>query len=705
MPESIYLGIFRSHLIYMNRYLLFFFTLLFYSTLSAQQIYECKDFGFKFVIIHTSERDSFYTVPLITYIKSGSPADMAGMVVGAEMLWIAGEAKAGYSKNLTGLEFLNQINSRQYDCCMILYTTSGWQQRGELYASLLSYTAEFPKANKAPVEGGPKLLGTCVGNCKEDIKTILYENGDVYTGPVVNKVYPDPEASGGKYVSFAESEKIKTDAEAKYLNALAEKKKQDETKAQLAKQKAEEDAAALKKYEDEQAAIVRKKLQADSIINSKSAAEIINMIAAAHPDKLICGVGLEIQKINENWFITAVDPYSPAWLEGLKAGDRITSVALNENYIYDMNKLQILEKLTGDADQMVQLKFVRPSDPGNEMRADMHCFKIYANMQTLAIPGCVSGDCKNGSGVFIDAKGNIYDGKFLNGRLNGTGLIIMPYDSMIIASEFLNGLKNGITTIYMGRSFIHRDASNFGYNGKRSFHCNFVNDIPNGYGSIGYNFEANYSVKYVNGIAQGKALRILNDHQYIYCEPAPDYTLINCLQYEGQPTDLSMVEPVVTSNQTQTTVFTDKTNYGTHSEPANIVQTLRAATEIAKSTSPGFEFHDGGALVFTAEPVFDREYVRIDVPVGKTLKVFFMMEDADMNRVKFIPNNLSYLYENTDGGALTGGSDNVGEGIWLQYYTVTNNYDKNGWVTIEIRTLPADKYYTRTMYYVWGISY
>lgn len=692
----------------MNRKLPFLFIFIVYFFNShAQQIFECKDFGFKFVIVHTSEQDSFYTVPLITYVKNGSPADLAGMITGAEVLYITG-SPLQLAKNLTGIQFLSQINTRPYDCCMTMYTTNGWHERGEHYINMVQINGEvFPNPGKAPVEGGEKLLGSCIENCKEDVKTILYENGDVYTGRVVSKVYPDPDDKTGKYLTLAESEKIIADAELKYINALAEKKREDDLKKEIAKQKADDAAAELKKQQDEQAAIALNKYRADSVINAKSLTEIIQMVAEEHPGKMICGVGLDVQQINGNWFISAVDPYSPAWLEGLKTGDRITSVAINEKYIYDMNKLEIMEQLTGDPDQIVQLKFVRPSDPGNEMRADMHCFKIYANPASVAIPGCISGDCNNGTGIYVDTKGNFYDGIFANGKLNGTGIIIMPHDSLIIASHFLNGLKNGITNIYIGKSFIHRDASNFGYNGKISFYCNFVNDVPDGYGSISYNFEAHYSVRYKNGIAQGKALRILNDHQYIYCEPASNYLLTNCLQYEGSPTDVSMVEPVVasTETQTQTSTFDDPANHQAHNEPANIVSILKTATDMAESTAPGFEFHDGGPLVFTSEAVFDREYLRIQVPAGTSLKIFLMMEDEDMDKVKFIPNHLTYLYENTDGGAVFSGSDNVGDDIWLQYFSVTNNYDKNGSVTIEIRALPADKYFTRTMYYVWGISY
>ena len=693
----------------MIRKLPFLFILLVYFFNSqAQQIYECKDFGFKFVIVHTSERDSFYTVPLITYIKSGSPADMAGMVAGAEMLWIAGEAKAGNSKNLTGLEFLNQINSRQYDCCMILYTTMGWQQRGELYASLISYTAEFPKANKAPVEGGPKLLGTCVGNCKGDIKTILYENGDVYTGPVVNKVYPDPDATGGKYVSFAESEKIKTDAEAIYKNALAEKKKEEDLKKQIAQQKADEEAAALKKYQDEQAAIALKEYRQDSVINVKSLKEILNNIDPANfTNQLVCGIGMDINHVGEYWFVSEIEKYGPAWLAGIKIGDRLTSVALNEQYIYNMNKLEIFQKLTGNLNALVSFTYVRPSEGGNEMRADLHCFKIYNLPASFASGGCLSGDCQNGKGVFQDAKGNIYDGVFSNGKLNDVGSITMPHDSMVIYSVFKNGLKNGFTTVYSGVGQLHRSYDNYLQNAVITFTCNFTNDLPDGYGTISYNYEAHYSVRYINGTVQGKALRIYTDNSYIYCDPTPRYTLTNCLQYDGKPTDVSMVEPPANNNNSNNNNYQEpdpNLNQTTYERPT-IASDLGATLRSIESLTPGYSWTDGGTLVFTYEAVYDQEYLRFSVPPGKKIQINILMENADVGKVKFLPREMSYMYEpNLTGGPLFSMGQVIDGNFFWQVYSISNNYEKTGDILIEIRALPADKYFRRTIAYSWGIS-
>ncbi|MFI5172195.1 MAG: PDZ domain-containing protein [Chitinophagales bacterium] len=680
--------------------------------ISKAQVYECRDFGFKFVMIHTSTPDSFYTIPLITYVRNGSPADMAGMIPGAEMLWLAGEPNAGYSKNLTGEQFLNQLNNRQYDCCLILYTTPGWQQQGEHYVSMISYTAEFPKANRSPVEGGEKLLGTCLVNCKGDVKTILFENGDTYTGNVVNKVYPDPDDINGKYETLLQKEKIKLDAENKYQAALAEKKRKEDLEKQLAQQKADEEAAALQKYYDEQAAIALIKFRQDSVINVKSINEIIGMMdAASFTNKLICGIGMDVVQTNGFWFISKVEKYGPAWLAGLKPGDRLTSVADNAKYIYDMNKFEIISKLTGNINSQVQLTFVRPTDEGNEMAVYMNCFFIYNQPASSVKGGCLTGDCANGKGIYKDGKGNIFDGNFANGKLNGQGTIIMPYDSMVVHSQFINGLKNGNTTIYTGTGSIHRRYDNYLQNNTIYFNSNFINDVPDGYGTISYNFEAYYYVRYSNGVIQGKALRLYTDNLYILCDPTPRYTLTNCMQYEGKPTDVSMMKPAdvaVLNNSNNNTnnnnninpLVSDQTTY----EHENLSRNLHIALNTIQETDYDFTWATESDLIFQPDAIYDLEYVRFTVPAHKTIRINFVMEPEEVELVRFYPRHMSYLYENTDGGELSGGGQNMEGLFYWQYYTITNDYDKAGDILIEIRAVPASKYFTRTVAYSWGIS-
>jgi hypothetical protein len=172
----------------------------------AQQVFECPQFGFKFVISYQFDGYTGNTIPLITYVAKGSPADAGGMMAGTTLIDITG-TKLLFPKNVSGEEVLNRIKNRDYDFSLVVHTTTGWNQQGELYVKMENYQAAvttFPQAKQAPVAGGKNLLGTCVSNCKEDIKTILYENGDIYTGQVVNKVYPDPKYAGGRYITLEE---------------------------------------------------------------------------------------------------------------------------------------------------------------------------------------------------------------------------------------------------------------------------------------------------------------------------------------------------------------------------------------------------------------------------------------------------------------------------------------------------------------------
>ncbi len=60
---------------------------------------------------------------------------------------------------------------------------------------------------------------------------------------------------------------------------------------------------------------------------------------------------------------------------------------------------------------------------------------------------CVIGDCKNGVGTYLWDDGDIYEGSFENGKLNGVGITIM-YDEngMLYGThdgQFRNGMPNG----------------------------------------------------------------------------------------------------------------------------------------------------------------------------------------------------------------------------------------------------------------------
>ena len=56
--------------------------------------------------------------------------------------------------------------------------------------------------------------------------------------------------------------------------------------------------------------------------------------------------------------------------------------------------------------------------------------------------GCVSGDCQNGSGVYIKENGDRYEGEFVNGTLHGKGKVFWT-DGNRYEGDFANGKLDG----------------------------------------------------------------------------------------------------------------------------------------------------------------------------------------------------------------------------------------------------------------------
>lgn len=65
------------------------------------------------------------------------------------------------------------------------------------------------------------------------------------------------------------------------------------------------------------------------------------------------------------------------------------------------------------------------------------------NIQT----GCISGDCKNGSGIFAYADGSKYDGNFHDGELNGLGTWYFPNGDKYVGN-FRDNYSHGNGTLY-----------------------------------------------------------------------------------------------------------------------------------------------------------------------------------------------------------------------------------------------------------------
>lgn len=83
--------------------------------------------------------------------------------------------------------------------------------------------------------------------------------------------------------------------------------------------------------------------------------------------------------------------------------------------------------------------------------------------------GCISGNCKNGEGIYRFESGNIYEGPFVNGKQHGYGKISYQ-NGTVTAGFWANGIKDG--------PFASID------NEDRSFFCIYSNGKKHGYSNI-----------------------------------------------------------------------------------------------------------------------------------------------------------------------------------------------------------------------------
>lgn len=70
-----------------------------------------------------------------------------------------------------------------------------------------------------------------------------------------------------------------------------------------------------------------------------------------------------------------------------------------------------------------------------------------APRRPVASSGCISGNCKRGDGVFVDSKGNRYEGRFANGKYQGQGKLFLK-NGQIVIGEFYMSRPTGIVTRY-----------------------------------------------------------------------------------------------------------------------------------------------------------------------------------------------------------------------------------------------------------------
>lgn len=151
----------------------------------------------------------------------------------------------------------------------------------------------------------------------------------------------------------------------------------------------------------------------------------------------------------------------PADKAGMQKGDIITS--LNSNNLAGLN-LDEVSKLFGEANDNSIISLKRNGTAINDVKISRADRSSFLNV-------CVSGNCQNGEGEFIDLNGHKYTGSFSNGKKSGYGKMN-----------------------YVGNSV---------YNG------NWANDKPTGKGKIVLENGNTYEGDFVNGLFEGQGIYTL----------------------------------------------------------------------------------------------------------------------------------------------------------------------------------------------------
>ena len=156
----------------------------------------------------------------------------------------------------------------------------------------------------------------------------------------------------------------------------------------------------------------------------------------------------------------------------------------------------------------------QPVDENGNLVAEAVEEELEETLETDIQAGCISGDCKNGRGVFGYPNGSRYEGQFSSGQPDGWGSFF-ENDGAKYVGSFQNGMRHGNGTVYypdenkltgewregefFGSSFIEKgqvgcvkgDCRNgqgtYIYkNGEAKYTGRFKNNLPHGQGAVLY---------------------------------------------------------------------------------------------------------------------------------------------------------------------------------------------------------------------------
>ena len=113
--------------------------------------------------------------------------------------------------------------------------------------------------------------------------------------------------------------------------------------------------------------------------------------------------------------------------------------------------------------------------------------------------GCISGDCENGYGIYVDDEGSMFAGDWLNGQPHGL-ITQTDVDGSVTEATYVNGKITG-----MGRMYLKNDPDIKSYCG----------EIKNGYitgkGTIAFTDGSVYFGDFIEGVPNGKGVFVDND--------------------------------------------------------------------------------------------------------------------------------------------------------------------------------------------------
>ena len=135
---------------------------------------------------------------------------------------------------------------------------------------------------------------------------------------------------------------------------------------------------------------------------------------------------------------------------------------------------------------------------------------------------CVSGNCVNGKGKYLDPDGNIYEGNFVNGKFEGQGTLRYKNGDVYIG-QFSNNVRNGKGTIkYANRLIYDGNWVEGKKNGKGKstfpngtiYDGNWVDNNYNGKGTYKYASGDIYEGNFVVGTYEGQGRLTLKNGDY-----------------------------------------------------------------------------------------------------------------------------------------------------------------------------------------------